>query len=427
MKKACEKAGLFNENTNELNCLALEAEAASLYCSQDETIDLDYINDGYSYIICDLGGGTGDIVTHKKEENDKINEIYRPIGGNYGAEEIDKQMYERVIYKIFGIKDFNDLKKKNKEIGSPFEEPILFIEWMKFLEDIQKRKKINKDSENQIFVLNCQLFECFLDNNSIHDLVNKYNNSCPENWKVTIQSKWWLMFPYKIFFDLIEEHSKKISDLLKKICNAVSDVKCILYVGGYSSNEILLSKIKNNFKNMEHLKPSRPSIAVVKGAVLFGLNPKIVKIRKAPYTIGFNCDKIWDESVHGGIGIKYYDNDYKNYKCLNSFDKFIEIGQDIKEGLTITRNFITKNPRYIYLKFFKTKEKNPILYTDPNVELLGEDKIDLEYDYPLNERGFIVQMEFGGTYVKAKCIHIKSHTEKKFELYFNKNNKNNDI
>ena len=141
MKKACEKAGLFNENTNELNCLALEAEAASLYCSQDETIDLDYINDGYSYIICDLGGGTGDIVTHKKEENNKINEIYRPIGGNYGAEEIDKQMYERVIYKIFGIKDFNDLKKKNKEIDSPWEEPILFIEWMKFLEDIQKKKE----------------------------------------------------------------------------------------------------------------------------------------------------------------------------------------------------------------------------------------------------------------------------------------------
>lgn len=53
----------------------------------------------------------------------------------------------------------------------------------------------------------------------------------------------------------------------------MSIIESIIYAGGYSSNEILLSKIKSDFENLVHLNPSRPIIAVVKGAVLFGLNP----------------------------------------------------------------------------------------------------------------------------------------------------------
>ena len=423
MVKACEKAGLFNENTNDINCLALEAEAASLNCSQDKTIDLNYIENGKSFIICDLGGGTGDIVTQKKENN-KLIEIYKPIGGNYGSDEIDKLMLERVINKIFGFKDFNELQKKNEEIKDKFETKILLIEWIKFLEEIRDKKKITKDLENETFTLNCQIFENFIENN-LQDLVNNYNNSCQENWKISISSKWWLIIPYKIFFDLISEHAKKISKLLKKIVNTVPDIKCILYVGGYSSNEILIDEIKNNFNNITHLKPARPIIAIIKGAVLFGLKPEIVKIRKAPYTIGFNCDLNWDERIHAGKGRKIFNIFHKTYKCLNSFDKFIEVEQDIPEGLKISRNFIALNSRYIYLKFFKTLKKNPILYTEDGVEILGEDKLDLGKEYPLEERSFKVTLIFKGTYVDAKCIHNKSGKEISFKLYFNKNNKYN--
>ena len=422
MVQACEKAGLFNENTTRVNCFALEAEAASLYCSQDETIDLDYIKNGKSYILCDLGGGTGDIITHKKELNGKVTEIYPSIGGDYGSEEIDKQIYDKVIYKIFGFKNYSDLKKRNEEIGSPCNEDILFTEWMNLNEEIQKKKKLSKDSINKTFSLNCQLFEHFTNNISLQDLVDKYNSECPKSWEIQIKTKWWLNIPYIIFFDLINEHAKKISNLLSKIYQKVSNIESIIYVGGYSSNEILISKIKSDFENLVHLNPSRPIIAVVKGAVLFGLNPEIINIRKAPYTIGFNSDHIWDDNIHGGIGQKYYDYIFNIFKCQNCFDKFIEIGQDLYLGQTITRDFIAMNPRYIILKFFKTKKANPILYTEDNVELLGQDYLDLGRDYPINERDFKVIMEFGGTYVEAKCIHNKSQIEKNIKLYFNKNN-----
>lgn len=45
---------------------------------------------GKTYIICDLGGGTGDIITHTKTNDNKITEKYQAIGGPYDSEEIDK-------------------------------------------------------------------------------------------------------------------------------------------------------------------------------------------------------------------------------------------------------------------------------------------------------------------------------------------------
>lgn len=38
------------------------------------------------------------------------------------------------------------------------------------------------------------------------------------------------------------------------------------------------------------------------------------------YNIGFNCDDNWNEQLHGGIGEKYYDY---NYKFINVETHFI--------------------------------------------------------------------------------------------------------
>ena len=114
--KASEKAGLVNKKTDRLNFFALEPEAASLYCSQEiSSINQDYIKPRKPYIICDLGGGTGDIVTHEKSLFDDIYEKYPPVRGNYSSDEIDKQIFNKVIYKIFGFKNYNSLKKRIKK------------------------------------------------------------------------------------------------------------------------------------------------------------------------------------------------------------------------------------------------------------------------------------------------------------------------
>ena len=163
---------------------------------------------------------------------------------------------------------------------------------MEFLEEIQAKKKITKNSEGKTFNLNCQLFESFIDNSKLQDVIDEYNKSVQKDWEIKINTKLWLTIPYKIFFDLIKEHEKEISNKLIKIYENNPDIESILFVGGYSSNEILLNSIQSNtnFKNVVYLFPLRPLYAVVKGAVLFGLEPEIIELRKTPYTIGFNAD-----------------------------------------------------------------------------------------------------------------------------------------
>ena len=83
--KACIGAGLIGQNEDKSLFFALEPEAASLYCSRNNDINQDYLKEGRYYIICELGGGTGDIVTHEVGNNYHLKEIKASCGGNYGS------------------------------------------------------------------------------------------------------------------------------------------------------------------------------------------------------------------------------------------------------------------------------------------------------------------------------------------------------
>ena len=430
MKRACEKAGLINRYTDTANFLALEPEVASYYCSYDSSIDFKFLLPGKTYVVCDLGGGTGDIVTHFRTFDNKIREKYQCTGGPYGSEEIESRIFKDVIGKIFGYTDYNSLKEKFNRIQSgqdkkpndfDWEEPVLYDMWHQLQSVIKEKKNIVKEQKDQTFTINCQIFKDFTNGVSLADLVDKFNSTCPEGWKIIISSTkfWILVFPYKIIFDLIEEHAKKISNKISEIYNQVKEIESILYVGGYCSNDVLINYLKEKFPNLEHLKPSCPERAVVMGSVLFGINPYFIDVRKAMYTIGFNCDDIWDESIHGGTGVKYYDQTYKVHKCKNSFHAFIRVGDDLTQNQYVEQSFISLNSRNIILKFFKSLKRNPILYTEEGVQSIGNVQLDLGKDFPQNERYFTLRLNFGGTFLVASCIHPISGREIKFPLYFN--------
>ena len=76
MINASKSAGLIEENTDLSLFLALEHVS---FCDQN-------INEGKPYIICDIGGGTVDICTHKKTNISKYQteliEVYPLLGGD---------------------------------------------------------------------------------------------------------------------------------------------------------------------------------------------------------------------------------------------------------------------------------------------------------------------------------------------------------
>ncbi|XP_033731576.1 heat shock 70 kDa protein 12B-like, partial [Pecten maximus] len=133
MREAAQMAGI---DDNQLT-LALEPEAASLYCRQvprsvDRTTggrpSIANFKAGDKYLLMDLGGGTIDITAHEILENDHLKEIIEPTGGYWGSLRVNEE-FTRFLQRLCGqdvlaelqannprrfIEGFDDPKKKRK-------------------------------------------------------------------------------------------------------------------------------------------------------------------------------------------------------------------------------------------------------------------------------------------------------------------------
>lgn len=417
MIKACENIGLINRNNDESLFFALEPEAASIYCSRCGDIKKEYIEKGKFYIICDLGGGTGDIVTHLVGSNDTLKEIVKSDGDIYGSNEIDKKIFNEIIYKVFGYKDFNSLYEKFKYLDINEEEGVIFGDWC----DLERQIKLYKEGSsldkvnNKIkFPICCNVFEDFFDDEiDLNDLINKYNRTVvDQDLKLTIKSKkkWIIDFPYKIIYSYILEQSKEICKKINNILTqAKEEINTVIFVGGYCSNEILISLIKELLKEKitNFLIPSKPSMAVMEGAVLFGLNTNIITIRIAKYTVGMAIREEWNEFQHKGKKKLFCEEENKWY-CDDCFSKFIEINQKLEFNQIITKSYSMSNSKYCTLIFYQTLKPNPKFVFEKGIEKMGQLNLKTEEDFPIGEREINVSIKFGGTYIDIKAIHLKS-------------------
>ena len=243
MMESCIGAGLINKNTDKSLFFALEPEAASLYCSINKEIEQKYFKKGEYYIVCDLGGGTGDIVAHLVGSNNNLNEIIPSCGGNFGSNEIDKFIFKDIILKLFGCQDFNTFylkyKKKNNNIDEESDKGELFndlSEMEREIKDFKEGVTNEKIEKNDKYTINCSLFQDIFDDDiDIKDLLEEYNdNIYDNNLKLNIKKnkkKWLVEFPYKIIFNYMKKQADSICKIINDI-NEKEDIKTLIFVGG---------------------------------------------------------------------------------------------------------------------------------------------------------------------------------------------------
>ena len=213
---------------------------------------------------------------------------------------------------------------------------------------------------------------------------------------------------------------EKIKDIISK-----EMIKTVIFVGGYCSNEILLKLIKDDLSNniTTYLQPSNPSLAIMEGAVLFGIEPSTINIRKAKYTIGKKINLDWDESKHAAKGIKIFNEEKQKYFCKDCFVKFIEINQNLKYEQEISHissiSSTGKRKDRITMHFYKTKNPNPIFISEDGMIKIGECRLDIGKEYEnYKDRKIKTTMKFGGTFIDVTAIHIKTGLSVKTTLTF---------
>lgn len=410
MLKASKLAGLFKEKEDQSLFFCLEPEGAACDYVSEKTSDCNAIEIGRKYIICDIGGGTVDISTHKRiKENNKIyiEEVYPPIGGNHGSSYINKNFMDRVITKIFGK---NAMDKLEKKINSKEDEDI-YEEYYTLLQQIEEFKKISSELKDDVKRIDCSLFEEIVDED-ISNLIDEYNNNCPSDWKIKKKKGFKIFFPYKIMIDLTKELIvDKVVNHLYNIIDDVSDINSIIYAGSVASNQFIISMINNQLPNrIQKYNSSYPSLAIVKGAVIFGLNPFAIKARISKYTLGVQTREKWDELEHGKRNdLKYFDEKDKCYYCKNRFSPIILKNKKINVDEIVKKNYSISysNVNIIFLKTLF----NDVKFTDETEShkrkciKFGETEFNVGESYDENNKDLIIELKLGGTYINAKIIY----------------------
>ena len=163
----------------------------------------------------------------------------------------------------------------------------------------------------------------------------------------------------------------------------------------------------------------------MEGAVLFGIEPSTINIRKAKYTIGANIRYSWDDEKHSKKGKKVFSNVFNKWMCADCFDKFIEINQSIQLNEKITKYSTMEGQRYCQIKFYKTMQQNPTFIFEEGVILIGKCKLDAGEEFEKIEdkkkedRKIGITMKFGGTFIDVSATHLKSGNLVKTKLLFN--------
>jgi hypothetical protein len=268
--------------------------------------------------------------------------------------------------------------------------------------------------------------DIFDDDVDLSDLVKQCNHNLNDDnillSNKNYRRKWIVELPYKIILKYMKEQANSICKIINEI-NSKEEIKTIIFVGGYCYNEIIIQLIKNGLNKITtHLKPSNPSLAIMEGAVLFGIKPSIINIRKAKFTIGKKMNMKWNDEKHSEKGKKYYDEDDKNWRCRDCFEKFIEINQNLKYGEEISHlSFISSRNKKndTTMEFYKTKTKNPTFVFEEGIIKIGECRLEIDKEYEnFEERKLKTIMKFGGTYIDITAIHLKSGKTVKTTLTF---------
>ena len=421
MMIASIQAGLIKKKDDKSNFFALEPEAAAYYYARSSSSDKNVLKE--PYIICDLGGGTADISTHKREENNgiiTIHELFPPTGGKHGSTYINQNFIDKILKLLFTENSFDVIQSKIDKGKNGEDDSDLLYEMDTFLKNVEMFKKsFDLDKLGQYYNINCQIFkEGFEEEKSIEELVENYNNKCRLQWKVQIknQKKWIIQFPYEIIRDLTKEIIvDEVSKYIKEIISTLGSdtIKSIIYVGGLSSSNAIFKMFQNELPEIKtHVIAPETEIIVSKGAILFAKNPYVISSRKAQYTIGIRSEGKWKEKYEKG-GELFIDPLTQEKFCENLFVKFLTKGQDIKFDTVKTKKFFM-NSEVSNIKFFKSNLPNPHFIDQRNengekvTQQFGELTFYVDENFDINEPLVEIKVQLGGTYINAEVIYLKT-------------------
>ena len=216
-----------------------------------------------------------------------------------------------------------------------------------------------------------------------------------------------------------------MKDIIKHIEEIVEIVPgkldTILLVGGFAESSVLQKAVKDNFEQrFKVITPLDASLCVLKGAVLYGLNPVSIAYRRSRYTYGVSTSMRFQRGVHpperrsGGS---------KEAFCDGIFDVHVKVNQEVPTNKAVRERTyypITNDDKLLQITLYRSLKEDPKFVDEEDCKPVGtmEIKIDTSVGKTSRDRPVKVKMIFGGSDIKvlAQQNNRKPPQEADFKL-----------
>ena len=288
--------------------------------------------------------------------------IHRSCGGPFGGDFINQE-YRRMLTRICGGDVLRDLRENNIQD---------YTEMMKNFET--KKKMYDADSLNIVVRLPASLSD-ILSETTGYDFSGLVKEGSLKEKLKTKRDK--LFINKELFLSFFEQSIKCIVDEITNVLEdpECSDIKTIMMVGGLSESDVIRSGIKKAFSQKDLIIPQDGGLAVLKGAVLFGHNPRAVSSRICEFTYGVATVEPFKHGVHDERKL-ITENDEE--LCDDIFHKFLTIDDPIdprhKVEIPLSFSYLgndrqDKRKEDGQVEIFVSKKTCPVYVTENGVTL----------------------------------------------------------
>lgn len=210
-----------------------------------------------------------------------------------------------------------------------------------------------------------------------------------------------LIFQPTLFYEFFRSACVEIARSIKTVLTDknAKDCSVLILVGGMASSTVVQEVLKNELEGKTNIQriivPPEPEVAILKGAVMFGHQPRSIFQRVIRYTYGLRKAKLFNPDVNPeDRQVTLHGIDF----ITDVFSPFITAGSRAPVGFMSYDSLTSIEPfqKVIEIDVYYSTEINPAYVTDKNCWLLG--KIDYQIPNPSREeRTIYIEFIFGDT------------------------------
>ena len=355
--------------------VVLEPEAASLCVQNQQGAQ---VKPGDVVLVLDCGGGTVDLVTHDVQADGTVKELAAGSGDCCGGSYVDAaflQLMERkyrAVYTDWATSKPKDVLKLHKC-------------WLTAKITFGSGGKTNR----ALIALPT----------SLHAALEEAGELDGDDEDLELSEA-----EMKSIFDPIVDRILQLTEEQYQ-ASARRPTKLLL-VGGFAGSPYLQQRVKAAFGERVEavVVPPTPGAAVVKGAVIYGLNPKTIAVRVARRTYGAGVRSVFKEGIHNPKH-KVKDGDLGNYDATNTFSVFVSKGMDVECDSVVKQTFVPHKADQVsfFIPFFSCVHADPVHTDEPGVRKEGS--VSVACPGQGLDRKVFVEMKFGRTQIQASATN----------------------